>query len=133
MKNITRKDIVIYSEVRNFLESESKRIFEYILKVIPKVNVNTQAETLKSWRVDKGVFSLLYSYIDVTKGEQPIIASFELPIASVIDGNWKRWLDIQAQLIKEQEEGIVPPTTEGKPGSDYDLDKESIEKQQNNG
>lgn len=132
MKNITRKDIVIYSEVRNFLESESKRIFEYILKVIPKVNVNTQAETLRSWRVDNGVFSLLYSYVE-GDNTQPIMASFELPIASVIDGNWKRWLDIQAQLIKEQEEDIVPPTTEGKPGSDYDLDKESIEKQQNNG
>lgn len=128
MKNITRKDIVIYSEVRNFLELESKRIFEYILKVIPKVNVNTQAETLRSWRVDKGVFSLLYSYIDVTKGKQPIMASFDLPIATVVDGNWKRWLDLQARQIKEKQEAIVPPTTEGGYGSDYDKDKELIER-----
>lgn len=103
MKNITRKDIVIYSEVRNFLESESKGIFEYILKVIPKVNVNTQAETLRSWRVDKGVFSLLYSYIDVTKpSDTPIMASFDLPVATVVDHNWKRWLDIQAKQIKQE-------------------------------
>lgn len=137
MKNITRKDIVIYSEVRNFLESESKRIFEYILKVIPKVNVNTQAETLRSWRVDKGVFSLLYSYIDVTKGEQPIMASFDLPVATVIDQNWKRWLDLQAKQIaeelkeKEEAEKIVPPTTENGFGSDYDKDKETLNKENN--
>ena len=137
MKNITRKDIVIYSEVRNFLESESKRIFEYILKVIPKVNVNTQAETLRSWRVDKGVFSLLYSYIDVTKGEQPIMASFDLPVATVIDHNWKRWLDMQAKQIeqemkeKEEKDKIVPPTTENGFGSDYDKDKETLSKKNN--
>ena len=137
MKNITRKDIVIYSEVRNFLESESKRIFEYILKVIPKVNVNTQAETLRSWRVDKGVFSLLYSYIDVTKGEQPIMASFDLPVATVIDHNWKRWLDMQAKQIeqemkeKEEKDKIVPPTTENSFGSDYDKDKEALNKENN--
>ena len=137
MKNITRKDIVIYSEVRNFLESESKRIFEYILKVIPKVNVNTQAETLRSWRVDKGVFSLLYSYIDVTKGEQPIMASFDLPVATVIDHNWKRWLDMQAKQIeqemkeKEEKDKIVPPTTENGFGSDYDKDKETLNKENN--
>ena len=137
MKNITRKDIVIYSEVRNFLESESKRIFEYILKVIPKVNVNTQAETLRSWRVDKGVFSLLYSYIDVTKGEQPIMASFDLPVATVIDHNWKRWLDMQAKQIeqemkeKEEKDKIVPPTTENGFGSDYDKDKETLSNKNN--
>ena len=137
MKNITRKDIIIYSEVRNFLESESKRIFEYILKVIPKVNVNTQAETLRSWRVDKGVFSLLYSYIDVTKGEQPIMASFDLPVATVIDHNWKRWLDMQAKQIeqemkeKEEKYKIVPPTTENGFGSDYDKDKEALNKENN--
>ena len=137
MKNITRKDIVIYSEVRNFLESESKRIFEYILKVIPKVNVNTQAETLRSWRVDKGVFSLLYSYIDVTKGEQPIMASFDLPVATVIDHNWKRWLDMQAKQIeqemkeKEEKDKIIPPTTENSFGSDYDKDKEALNKENN--
>ena len=137
MKNITRKDIVIYSEVRNFLESESKRIFEYILKVIPKVNVNTQAETLRSWRVDKGVFSLLYSYIDVTKGEQPIMASFDLPVATVIDHNWKRWLNLQAEQIKqemkeiEEKNKIVPPTTENGFGSDYDKDKETLSKKNN--
>ena len=129
---ISRKDVIKYLLVRNFLEEETKRIFDYILKVIPKKNENAQEETLRSWRIDGKVLSLLYSYV---KGDdtQPIMASFELPIASVIDGNWKRWLDIQAQLIEEQEEDIVPPTTEGKPGSDYDLDKESIEKQQNNG
>lgn len=137
MKNITRKDIVIYSEVRNFLESESKRIFEYILKVIPKVNVNTQAETLRSWRADNGVFSLLYSYIDVTKGEQPIMASFDLPVATVIDHNWKRWLDMQAKQIeqemreKEEKNKIVPPTTENGFGSDYDKDKEALNKENN--
>lgn len=137
MKNITRKDIVIYNEVRNFLESESKRIFEYILKVIPKVNVNTQAETLRSWRVDKGVFSLLYSYIDATKGEQPIMASFDLPVATVIDHNWKRWLDMQAKQIeqemkeKEEKDKIVPPTTENGFGSDYDKDKEALNKENN--
>lgn len=134
MKNITRKDIVIYSEVRNFLESESKRIFEYILKVIPKVNVNTQAETLRSWRVDKGVFSLLYSYIDVTKGEQPIMASFDLPVATVIDHNWKRWLDLQAKEIEkemaEKEALNNPPTTENGFGSDYDKDKEILDKKE---
>lgn len=129
---ISRKDVIKYLLVRNFLEEETKRIFDYILKVIPKKNENAQEETLRSWRIDGKVLSLLYSYVE-GDNTQPIMASFELPIASVIDGNWKRWLDIQAQLIKEQEEGIVPPTTEGKPGSDYDLDKESIEKQQNNG
>lgn len=132
MAYINRKDVERYVIVRNYLEEESKRIFEYILKVIPKKNENAQEETLRSWRIDGKVLSLLYSYVE-GDNTQPIMASFELPIASVIDGNWKRWLDIQAQLIKEQEEGIVPPTTEGKPGSDYDLDKESIEKQQNNG
>jgi hypothetical protein len=129
---ISRKDVIKYLLVRNFLEEETKRIFDYILKVIPKKNENAQEETLRSWRIDGKVLSLLYSYVE-GDDTQPIMASFELPIASVIDGNWKRWLDIQAQLIEEQEEGIVPPTTEGKPGSDYDLDKESIEKQQNNG
>lgn len=129
---ISRKDVIKYLLVRNFLEEETKRIFDYILKVIPKKNENAQEETLRSWRIDGKVLSLLYSYVE-GDNTQPIMASFELPIASVIDGNWKRWLDIQAQLIKEQEEDIVPPTTEGKPGSDYDLDKESIEKQQNNG
>ena len=129
---ISRKDVIKYLLVRNFLEEETKRIFDYILKVIPKKNENAQEETLRSWRIDGKVLSLLYSYVE-GDSTQPIMASFELPIASVIDGNWKRWLDIQAQLIEEQEEGIVPPTTEGKPGSDYDLDKESIEKQQNNG
>ena len=68
MKNITRKDIIIYNEVRNYLEEESKRIFDYILKVIPKVNPNTQNETLRSWRVEGGAFSLLYSYIDAYHG-----------------------------------------------------------------
>ena len=125
---ISRKDVIKYLLVRNFLEEETKRIFDYILKVIPKKNENAQEETLRSWRIDGKVLSLLYSYVE-GDNTQPIMASFELPIASVIDGNWKRWLNIQAQLIKEQEEGIVPPTTEGKPGSDYDLDKESIEKQ----
>lgn len=129
---ISRKDVIKYLLVRNFLEEETRRIFDYILKVIPKKNENAQEETLRSWRIDGKVLSLLYSYVE-GDNTQPIMASFELPIASVIDGNWKRWLDIQAQLIKEQEEDIVPPTTEGKPGSDYDLDKESIEKQQNNG
>lgn len=129
---ISRKDVIKYLLVRNFLEEETKRIFDYILKVIPKKNENAQEETLRSWRIDGKVLSLLYSYVE-GDNTQPIMASFELPIASVIDGNWKRWLDIQAQLIEEQEEGIVPPTTEGKPGSDYDVDKESIEKQQNNG
>ena len=129
---ISRKDVIKYLLVRNFLEEETKRIFDYILKVIPKKNEDAQEETLRSWRIDGKVLSLLYSYVE-GDNTQPIMASFELPIASVIDGNWKRWLDIQAQLIKEQEEGIVPPTTEGKPGSDYDLDKESIERQQNNG
>lgn len=129
---ISRKDVIKYLLVRNFLEEETKRIFDYILKVIPKKNENAQEETLRSWRIDGKVLSLLYSYVE-GDDTQPIMASFELPIASVIDGNWKRWLDIQAQLIEKQEEDIVPPTTEGKPGSDYDLDKESIEKQQNNG
>jgi hypothetical protein len=129
---ISRKDVIKYLLVRNFLEEETKRIFDYILKVIPKKNENAQEETLRSWRIDGKVLSLLYSYVE-GDNTQPIMASFELPIASVIDGNWKRWLDIQAQLIEEQEEDTVPPTTEGKPGSDYDLDKESIEKQQNNG
>lgn len=129
---ISRKDVIKYLLVRNFLEEETKRIFDYILKVIPKKNEDAQEETLRSWRIDGKVLSLLYSYVE-GDNTQPIMASFELPIASVIDGNWKRWLDIQAQLIEEQGEDVVPPTTEGKPGSDYDLDKEAIEKQQNNG
>jgi regulator of sigma D len=108
MKNITRKDIIIYNEVRNYLEAESKRIFDYILKVIPKVNPNTQNETLRSWRVEGNAFSLLYSYIDIkdlTKEvQQPIMASFDLPVATVIDQNWKRWLDIQAKQIKQEME-----------------------------
>ena len=128
MAYINRKDIETYVVVRNYLESESKRIFDYILKVIPKVNTNTQAETLRSWRIERGVFSLLYSYIDVIKGEQPIMASFDLPVATIVDGNWKRWLDLQAKLIKEKQEAIVPPTTEGGYGSDYDKDKELVEK-----
>ena len=108
MKNITRKDIIIYNEVRNYLEAESKRIFDYILKVIPKVNPNTQNETLRSWRVEGNAFSLLYSYIDIkdlTKEvQQPIMASFDLPVATVVDHNWKRWLDIQAKQIKQEME-----------------------------
>ena len=108
MKNITRKDITIYNEVRNYLEAESKRIFDYILKVIPKTNPNTQNETLRSWRVEGNAFSLLYSYIDIkdlTKEvQQPIMASFDLPVATVIDHNWKRWLDIQAKQIKQEME-----------------------------
>ena len=105
MKNITRKDIIIYNEVRDYLETESKRIFDYILKVIPKVNPNTQNETLRSWRVEGGAFSLLYSYIDVTKPSgTPIMASFDLPVATVVDHNWKRWLDIQAKQIKQEME-----------------------------
>ena len=105
MKNITRKDIIIYNEVRNYLEAESKRIFDYILKVIPKINPNTQNETLRSWRVEGGAFSLLYSYIDVTKpSDTPIMASFDLPVATVVDHNWKRWLDIQAKQIKQEME-----------------------------
>ena len=103
MKNITRKDIIIYNEVRNYLEEESKRIFDYILKVIPKVN--TQEETLRSWRVEGNAFSLLYSYIDVTKPfDTPIMASFDLPVATVVDHNWKRWLDLQAKQIKQEME-----------------------------
>lgn len=128
MAYIKRKDIETYVIVRNYLEGESKRIFDYILKVIPKVNTNTQAETLRSWRIERGVFSLLYSYIDVTKGEQPIMASFDLPVATIVDGNWKRWLNLQAKQIKGEQEAIVPPTTEGGYGSDYDKDKELIEK-----
>ena len=136
MKNITRKDVTIYSEVRNYLEAESKRIIDYILKVIPKVNNNAQNETLRTWRVDKGVFSLLYSYIDVTapNPEQPIMASFDLPIATVVDYNWKRWLDLQAKEIeremkeKEEKDKIIPPTTEDGFGSDYDKDKEVLNK-----
>ena len=105
MKNITRKDIIIYNEVRNYLEEESKRIFDYILKVIPKVNPNTQEETLRSWRVEGNAFSLLYSYIDVTKPfDTPIMASFDLPVATVVDHNWKRWLDLQAKQIKQEME-----------------------------
>lgn len=99
---ISRKDVIKYLLVRNFLEEETKRIFDYILKVIPKKNENAQEETLRSWRIDGKVLSLLYSYVE-GDNTQPIMASFELPIASVIDGNWKRWLDIQAQLIEEQE------------------------------
>ena len=104
MKNITRKDIIIYNEVRNYLEEESKRIFDYILKVIPKINPNTQEETLRSWRVEGNALSLLYSYVDITQGEQPIMASFDLPVATVIDNNWKRWLDLQAKQIKQEME-----------------------------
>jgi hypothetical protein len=113
-------------------------IFDYILKVIPKVNVNTQAETLRSWRVEGGAFSLLYSYIDITKpSDTPIMASFDLPVATVVDHNWKRWLDIQAKQIeqemkeKEEAEKIVPPTTEDGFGSDYDKDKETLNKENN--
>lgn len=138
MKNITRKDIVIYNEVRNYLEEESKRIFDYILKVIPKVNPNTQNETLRSWRVEGGAFSLLYSYIDVTKPyDTPIMASFDLPVATVVDHNWKRWLNLQAEQIKqemkekEEKDKIVPPTTENGFGSDYDKDKEALNKENN--
>lgn len=137
MAYIKRKDIETYVIVRNYLEGESKRIFDYILKVIPKVNTNTQAETLRSWRIERGVFSLLYSYIDVTKGEQPIMASFDLPVATVIDHNWKRWLDMQAKQIeqemkeKEEKDKIVPPTTEDGFGSDYDKDKETLNKENN--
>ena len=137
MAYINRKDVERYVIVRNYLEEESKRIFEYILKVIPKVNPNTTCETLRSWRIERGVFSLLYSYIDITKGEQPIMASFDLPIATVIDQNWKRWLNIQAKQIeqemkeKEEAEKIVPPTTEDGFGSDYDKDKEILNKQNN--
>ena len=127
MKNITRKDIIIYEEVRNYVEAESKRIFDYILKVIPKVNPNTQNEILRSWRIEKGCLSLLYSYVDVTKGEQPIMASYDLPVATIIDNNWKRWIDLQAKQIKEKQEKIVPPTTEGGFGSDFDKDKELLE------
>lgn len=104
MAYINRKDVERYVIVRNYLEEESKRIFEYILKVIPKVNPNTTCETLRSWRIERGVFSLLYSYIDITKGEQPIMASFDLPIATVVDHNWKRWLDLQAKQIKQEQE-----------------------------
>lgn len=104
MAYIKRKDIETYVIVRNYLEGESKRIFAYILKVIPKVNPNTTCETLRSWRIEHGAFSLLYSYIDTTKGEQPIMASFDLPVATVIDHNWKRWLDLQAKQIKQEME-----------------------------
>lgn len=127
MKNITRKDIIIYEEVRNYVEAESRRIFDYILKVIPKVNPNTQNEILGSWRIEKGCLSLLYSYVDVTKGEQPIMASYDLPVATIIDNNWKRWIDLQAKQIKEEQEKIVPPTTKGGFGSDFDKDKELLE------
>jgi hypothetical protein len=137
MAYINRKDVERYVIVRNYLEEESKRIFEYILKVIPKINPNTTCETLRSWRIERGVFSLLYSYIDITKGEQPIMASFDLPIATVIDQNWKRWLNIQAKQIeqemkeKEEAEKIVPPTTEDGFGSDYDKNKETLNKENN--
>ena len=104
MKNITRKDIIIYNEVRNYLETESKRIFDYILKVIPKINPNTQEETLRSWRIEGNALSLLYSYVDTTQDEKPIMASFDLPVATVIDNNWKRWLDLQAKQIKQEQE-----------------------------
>ena len=115
MKNINRKDITTYCEVRNFLEAESKRIFDYILKVIPKVNPNTQNETLRSWRVDKGCFSLLYSYIDVTNpSDKPTMASFDLPVATVVDHNWKRWLDIQAKQIKQEQEEAENKKAEAK-------------------
>lgn len=100
---ISRKDVIKYLLVRNFLEEETKRIFDYILKVIPKKNENTQEETLRSWRIDGKVLSLLYSYVE-GDNTQPIMASFELPIASVIDGNWKRWLDMQAKQIKQEQE-----------------------------
>ena len=105
MAYIKRKDIETYVVVRNYLEEESKRIFDYILKVIPKVNPNTQNETLRSWRIEKGCFSLLYSYIDVTQPSgTPIMASYDLPVSTVIDNNWKRWLDIQAKQIKQETE-----------------------------
>lgn len=100
---ISRKDVIKYLLVRNFLEEETKRIFDYILKVIPKKNENAQEETLRSWRIDGKVLSLLYSYVE-GDNTQPIMASFELPIASVIDGNWKRWLDMQAKQIKQEQE-----------------------------
>lgn len=136
MAYINRRDVERYVIVRNHLEKESKRIFDYILKVIPKVNPNTQAETLRSWRIERGVFSLLYSYIDVTKGTKPIMASYDLPVATVIDSNWKRWLDIQAKQIKKEQETkkelITPPSTEGVAGSDYDKDKEAADKQESN-
>lgn len=137
MGYINRRDVIRYIIVRNYLEDESKRIFEYILKVIPKVNPNTTCETLRSWRIEQGVFSLLYSYIDISKGDQPIMASFDLPIGTVIDCNWKRWLDLQAKQIakeskeKEEAEKIVPPTTENGFGSDYDKDREIINKENN--
>ena len=133
MAYIKRKDIETYVIVRNHLEAESKRIFDYILKVIPKINKNAQSETLRTWRIEKGIFSLLYSYIDLTMGEQPIMASFDLPIATVIDNNWKRWLDLQAEQIEKEEKDkqalINPPTTENTFGSDYDKDKETLNNQ----
>ena len=108
MKNITRKDITIYNEVRNYLEEETKRIFDYILKVIPKINQNVQNETLRSWRVEGNSLSLLYSYIDIKdltqEVQQPIMASFDLPVATIVDHNWKRWLDLQAKQIKQEME-----------------------------
>ena len=137
MAFINRKDVERYVIVRNYLEEESKRIFAYILKVIPKTNPNTTCETLRSWRIEHGAFSLLYSYIDATKGEQPIMASFDLPVATVIDQNWKRWLDMQAKQIeyemkeKEEQEKVAPPTTESGFGSDYDKDKEVLTKESN--
>ena len=115
MKNINRKDITTYCEVRNFLEAESKRIFDYILEVIPKVNPNTQNETLRSWRVEGKAFSLLYSYIDVTQpSDIPIMASFDLPVATVVDHNWKRWIDIQAKQIKLEMEEAEKKKAEAK-------------------
>jgi hypothetical protein len=109
---ISRKDVIKYLLVRNFLEEETKRIFDYILKVIPKKNENAQEETLRSWRIDGKVLSLLYSYVE-GDDTQPIMASFELPIASVIDGNWKRWLDLQAKQIKQEMEEKKSEETNG--------------------
>lgn len=109
---ISRKDVIKYLLVRNFLEEETKRIFDYILKVIPKKNENAQEETLRSWRIDGKVLSLLYSYVE-GDNTQPIMASFELPIASVIDGNWKRWLDLQAKQIKQEMEEKKSEETNG--------------------
>jgi hypothetical protein len=32
------------------------------------------------------------------------MASFDLPVATVVDNNWKRWLDLQAKQIKQEME-----------------------------